>query len=44
MRIIRIYADDIHIFRALTSRPNMAYSVVKYEENELKQGDIAEVY
>ena len=44
MRIIRIYADDIYIFRALTSRPNIAYSVVEYEEDELKRGDIVAVY
>jgi hypothetical protein len=44
MNIIRIKADDIHIFRSLTSRLNITYSVVKYKEDKLRRGDIIAVY
>jgi superfamily II DNA helicase RecQ len=43
MNIMRISADDVHMFRAATSRPNIAYSAVEYEEDEedeLGRGDI----
>ncbi|KAH9203199.1 P-loop containing nucleoside triphosphate hydrolase protein [Leptodontidium sp. 2 PMI_412] len=41
MNIMKIRADDVHIFRSPTSRPNIAYSAVEYEEDELGRGDIA---
>jgi superfamily II DNA helicase RecQ len=44
INIIRIKADDVYIFRSLISRPNIAYSVVKYKEDEFKKGDIITVY
>jgi superfamily II DNA helicase RecQ len=44
MNIMRISTNDVHMFRALTSRPNIAYSVVEYEEDEFRRGDIAAVY
>jgi len=40
---MRIKADDVHIFRSPTSRPNIAYSVVEYEEDEFGRGDISAV-
>jgi len=40
MNIMRIKADDVHMFRSPTSRPNIAYSVVEYEEDEFGRGDI----
>jgi superfamily II DNA helicase RecQ len=43
MNIMRIKADDVHMFRAPTSRPNIAYSVVEYKEGEFWRGDIAAV-
>ncbi|KAK6591640.1 hypothetical protein H4I95_12110 [Botrytis cinerea] len=43
MNIMRIKADDVHMFRSPTSRPNIAYSVVEYEEDEFGRGDIAAV-
>jgi RecQ family ATP-dependent DNA helicase len=43
MHIMRIKADDVHMFRSPTSRPNIAYSVVEYEEDEFGRGDIAAV-
>jgi hypothetical protein len=43
MNIIRIKGDDIHMFRSLTSRPNITYSMVEYEENKFGRGDIAVV-
>jgi superfamily II DNA helicase RecQ len=43
MNIMRIKGDDIHMFQSPTSRPNIAYSVVKYEEDEFGRGDIAVV-
>jgi hypothetical protein len=45
INIIRIKADDVYIFRAPTSRPNIAYSVVEYEEgdDELGRGGITAV-
>jgi hypothetical protein len=44
MNMMRIWAEDVHVFRAPTSRPNIAYSVAKYEEDEFWRGDIAAVY
>ncbi len=44
INIIRIKADDVHIFRSPTSRLNIAYSVVEYEEDEFRSGDITAVY
>jgi superfamily II DNA helicase RecQ len=44
MNIMRIRANDIHMFRALTSCPNIMYSVVEYEEDKFGRGDIAAVY
>jgi len=44
MNIMRIKADNVHIFRSLTSRPNIIYSVVEYKEDEFRRGDIAAVY
>jgi hypothetical protein len=38
MNIIRIKAEDVHMFRVPTSRPNIAYSVVEYEEDKLGRG------
>ena len=32
------------MFRAPTSCPNIVYSVVKYEEDEFRRGDIIAVY
>jgi len=43
MNLMRINADDVHMFRSPTSRPNIAYSVVEYEEDEFGRGDIAAV-
>ncbi|TVY62820.1 hypothetical protein LSUE1_G006901 [Lachnellula suecica] len=43
INIIRIKADNVYMFRSLTSRPNIVYSVVKYKENKFKRGDIAAV-
>ncbi len=44
INIIRIKANNIHIFRSLTSRPNITYSVVEYKEDKLRRGDIIAVY
>jgi hypothetical protein len=44
MNIIRIKANNIYIFRSLTSYPNITYSVVKYKEDEFGRGDIIAVY
>ena len=44
MNIIRIKGDDIYIFWSLTSHLNIMYSVVKYEEDEFRRGDIIAVY
>ncbi|KAK5279583.1 ATP-dependent DNA helicase sgs1, partial [Exophiala xenobiotica] len=43
MNIMRIPAHDVHMFRSSTSRPNIAYSVVEYEEDESGQGNIRAV-
>jgi len=43
MTIMKIQEDDVHKIRAATSRPNIAYSVVEYEETEDGQGDIQAV-
>jgi hypothetical protein len=44
MNIMRIKANDIHIFWSPTSCPNIAYSVVKYEEDEFRRGNIIAIY
>ena len=44
MDIMKIRAEDVHTFRAPTSRPKIAYSVVEYEEDEFGQGEIRAVY
>jgi hypothetical protein len=44
MNIIRIKADDVHIFRSPTSRLNITYSIVEYKEDEFRSGDIIAVY
>ena len=44
MNIMRIKADDVHMFRSPTSCPNIAYSVVEYEEDEFGRGDIITVH
>jgi superfamily II DNA helicase RecQ len=43
INIIRIKADDVYMFRSPTSRPNIAYSVVEYEADEFRRGDITAV-
>ncbi len=43
MNIMWIKADDVHMSRVPTSWPNITYSVVEYEEDELGRGDIAAV-
>ena len=43
MNIMKIRAEDVHMFRAPTSRPNIAYSVAEYDEDEFGRGDIAAV-
>jgi superfamily II DNA helicase RecQ len=43
MNIMRIKADDVHMFRSPTSRPNIVYSVVEYKEDKLGRGDVAAV-
>ena len=43
MNIMRISTNDIHMFRALTSRPNITYSVIEYAEGEFERGDIIAV-
>ena len=43
MNIMRTKADDVHMFRSPTSRPNIASSVVEYEEDEFGREDIAAV-
>ncbi len=40
---MRIKANDVHMFRSPTSRPNIAYSVVEYEEDEFGRRDIVAV-
>jgi superfamily II DNA helicase RecQ len=44
INIIRIKANNVYIFRASTSRLNIAYSVVEYEEDEFGRGDIVIIY
>jgi hypothetical protein len=41
MNIIRISTNDVHIFQAPTSQPNITYSVIKYVKGKFKRGDIA---
>jgi hypothetical protein len=41
--IIRIKADNIQIFRSATSRSNIAYSIIEYEEDEFRKGDITAI-
>ena len=43
MNIMRIKSNDVYMFRSPTSRPNIAYSVVEYKEDEFGRGDIAAV-
>jgi superfamily II DNA helicase RecQ len=43
INIMRISTNDVHMFRAPTSRANITYSVVEYAEDEFKRGDIAAV-
>ncbi len=43
INIIRISTNNVYIFRAPTSRPNIAYSVVKYEEDKFKSRGITAV-
>jgi superfamily II DNA helicase RecQ len=43
MNIMRISTNDVHMFRSLTSRPNITYSVVKYKEDEFERGDITAI-
>jgi RecQ family ATP-dependent DNA helicase len=43
MNIMKIRVEDTHIFRAPTTRPKIAYSVVEYEEEEFGQGIIPAV-
>jgi superfamily II DNA helicase RecQ len=43
INIMKVRADDVHVFRTPTSRPNIIYSVVEYEEDALGRGDIAAV-
>ena len=43
MNIMKIRREDVHIFRAPTSRPNIAYSVVEYEEDDVGKGEIEAV-
>jgi superfamily II DNA helicase RecQ len=44
INIIKISTNDVHMFRAPTSRPNIIYSVVEYKEGEIGKGDITAVY
>jgi hypothetical protein len=44
INIIRISTNDVHMFRAPTSRANIIYSIVKYAEDKFKRGDIIAVY
>ena len=43
INIIRTKADDVYMFRSPTSRPNITYSVVEYEEDKFRRGDIIAV-
>jgi hypothetical protein len=43
INIIRIKADDIHMFRSPTSRPNIAYSMIEYAEDKFGRGDISAI-
>jgi hypothetical protein len=40
MNIIKIRGEDVYIFWAPTSRPNIEYSVMEYKVDELGQGEI----
>jgi superfamily II DNA helicase RecQ len=40
MNLMKINTNNIHMFRAPTSRPNITYSVVEYKEDEFGRGDI----
>ena len=44
MNIMRIKADDVHIFRSSTSCLNITYSVIEYKEDKFKRRDITAVY
>lgn len=41
---MKVRAEDVYIFRAPTSRPNITYSVVKSEADKFRRGDIIAVY
>ena len=43
MTTMKIRAEDVHMFRARTSRPNITYSVFEYQPDELGRGDIKAV-
>ena len=43
INIMRISTNDIHMFRAPISRPNIIYSVIKYTESEFEREDIIAV-
>ena len=44
INIMRIKANNVHMFWSLTSCLNITYSMVKYKEDEFRRGDIAAVY
>ena len=44
INIMIISTNDIHMFRAPTSRPNIIYSVIEYMEGEFEREDIITVY
>jgi hypothetical protein len=44
INIIRIKGNNIYIFRSLTSRLNIVYSIVEYKEDEFGRGDITAIY
>jgi hypothetical protein len=41
---MRIKADDGHMYRSLTSRLNIAYSILEYKEDKFRRGDVTAVY
>jgi RecQ family ATP-dependent DNA helicase len=43
MSIMNTRVEDVHIFRDRTSRPNIEYSVVEYQQGETGDGDIQAV-
>ncbi|KAH7413529.1 hypothetical protein BKA64DRAFT_568436, partial [Cadophora sp. MPI-SDFR-AT-0126] len=40
INIMKIRAEDIHIFRSPTSYPNIAYSAIKYKKDKFRRGNI----